>query len=163
CRRGGPRMNDPKTPRRVAALASLVLFFGAAVLAVIGAVDNFPRGLIALGCIVVGALAAWHGALRRGVLRVAGLVGGAVGVAGAVGFGAAILVRGHHGPLEEVIVVAALRLSLGSAREAFRVRVELPPRPAPSRPVLFYNPKSGGGKAERFALADEARKRGIEP
>ena len=30
-------------------------------------------------------------------------------------------------------------------------------------PVLFYNPRSGGGKAERFALAKEARDRGIEP
>jgi diacylglycerol kinase family enzyme len=29
--------------------------------------------------------------------------------------------------------------------------------------VLFYNPLSGGGKAERFHIADEARKRGIEP
>jgi hypothetical protein len=29
--------------------------------------------------------------------------------------------------------------------------------------VLFYNPKSGGGKAEKFHLADEARARGIEP
>ena len=29
--------------------------------------------------------------------------------------------------------------------------------------MLFFNPKSGGGKAERFALAREARARGIEP
>ena len=29
--------------------------------------------------------------------------------------------------------------------------------------MLFFNPKSGGGKAERFHLADEARRRGIEP
>ena len=29
--------------------------------------------------------------------------------------------------------------------------------------MLFFNPKSGGGKAERFKLADEARARGIEP
>lgn len=29
--------------------------------------------------------------------------------------------------------------------------------------MLFLNPRSGGGKAERFKLADEARKRGIEP
>jgi diacylglycerol kinase family enzyme len=28
---------------------------------------------------------------------------------------------------------------------------------------MFFNPRSGGGKAERFHLADEARKRGIEP
>jgi diacylglycerol kinase family enzyme len=28
---------------------------------------------------------------------------------------------------------------------------ELPAAAPPRRPVLFYNPKSGGGKAERFA------------
>jgi hypothetical protein len=32
-----------------------------------------------------------------------------------------------------------------------------------AHPVLFYNPFSGGGKAERFALAEQARRRGIEP
>ena len=39
----------------------------------------------------------------------------------------------------------------------------MPSAPAPRRPVLFFNPRSGGGKAERFALAAEAPKRGIEP
>ena len=35
---------------------------------------------------------------------------------------------------------------------------------APARhPVLIMNLKSGGGKAERYHLADECRKRGIEP
>jgi diacylglycerol kinase family enzyme len=34
---------------------------------------------------------------------------------------------------------------------------------SPQQPVLFYNPKSGGGKAERFSLDAEARARGIEP
>ena len=29
--------------------------------------------------------------------------------------------------------------------------------------MLFYNPKSGGGKAERFQVAREARARGVEP
>ena len=29
--------------------------------------------------------------------------------------------------------------------------------------MLFYNPKSGGGKATRFNLPDAARSRGIEP
>ncbi|HXP18465.1 MAG TPA: diacylglycerol kinase family protein [Streptosporangiaceae bacterium] len=33
----------------------------------------------------------------------------------------------------------------------------------PARPVLIMNLKSGGGKAERFRLADECRARGIEP
>jgi diacylglycerol kinase family enzyme len=33
----------------------------------------------------------------------------------------------------------------------------------PRHPVLFLNPRSGGGKAERFSLAAEARRRGVEP
>ncbi len=39
----------------------------------------------------------------------------------------------------------------------------LPSAPDPGSPVLFFNPKSGGGKAERFNVADEARARGITP
>jgi len=33
----------------------------------------------------------------------------------------------------------------------------------PLRPVLFINPRSGGGKAAHAALADRARERGVEP
>jgi diacylglycerol kinase family enzyme len=50
-----------------------------------------------------------------------------------------------------------------AGRGAFAVRDELEPVDPPERAILFYNPKSGGGKAERFRVADEARKRGIEP
>jgi len=37
-------------------------------------------------------------------------------------------------------------------------------RPAhpPHRPVLFINPRSGDGKAERAGLAERAREKGIE-
>jgi diacylglycerol kinase family enzyme len=54
-------------------------------------------------------------------------------------------------------------LSLAAARAAFMSPVDLPPAAAPRRAVLFYNPRSGGGKADRFHLADAARARGIEP
>jgi len=37
-----------------------------------------------------------------------------------------------------------------------------PPPDPPRRPVLFVNPKSGGGKAARAGLAEVARERGIE-
>jgi hypothetical protein len=53
--------------------------------------------------------------------------------------------------------------TLLAARYAFRVRVQWPRAPRPAHPVLFYNPLSGGGKAEQLALAQEARSRGIEP
>ena len=95
--------------------------------------------------------------LRRGVVRVAGL---SVGV---LGLGAAIVLLLSDRLLEQVLVVGALVLGGACARAAFGARAHLPQVAAPRRPVLFFNPKSGGGKAERFKVADEARARGIEP
>ena len=57
-------------------------------------------------------------------------------------------------------LVLAVVLRAGGVRQSAR---DLPQVPAPQRPVLFFNPKSGGGKAESFKVADEARARGIEP
>ncbi|MGZ4115110.1 MAG: hypothetical protein ACXVQT_08560, partial [Actinomycetota bacterium] len=36
------------------------------------------------------------------------------------------------------------------------------PDDPPRRPVLFVNPKSGGGKAARADIVDHARERGVE-
>jgi hypothetical protein len=150
-------MRDPTSARRVAAIGSLLLGFGGLGLAVVVAVQEFPRGLIALACLAAGSAAAWYGLLRRGPPRVAGLS------VGALGLGAAILLLVSDRLLEALLVVAALVLSVACARAAFAVRAHLPQGPAPRRPVLFFNPKSGGGKAERFSLAAQARARGIEP
>src|SRR5439155_6672636 len=60
--------------------------------------------------------------------------------------------------------VLATRAAFGGAaasRPAMRARAV---RPGPrGRAVLLMNPKSGGGKVERFQLAEEARRRDIEP
>jgi diacylglycerol kinase family enzyme len=48
-------------------------------------------------------------------------------------------------------------------RRRHSAHVSLPTAPRPQRPVLFYNPLSGGGKAARFELPAEAKVRGIEP
>ncbi len=143
--------------RRLAAIGALLLGVGGLAVAVVEAVQEFPRGLVALACVVAGITAAWYGLLRTGALRLAGLL------AGVVGLGAALALLASDGLLEEALVVAALVLSGALARAAFNVRVRLPSRPAPQRPVLFFNPKSGGGKAEKFSLADEAQARGIKP
>ena len=143
--------------RRIAAIGALLLSLGGFGLAVVVAVQEFPRGPIALTCVALAAAAAWYGLLRRGVLRVAGLL------VGALGLGAAIILLASDRLLEAVLVVVALVLGCACARAAFRVRSHLSQVPPPKRPVLFFNPKSGGGKAERFAVADEARARDIEP
>ena len=143
--------------RRTAAIGALLLGFAGFVLGVVVAVQEFPRGLIVLACVALAAGGAWYGLLRRGFVRVACLSAAVLAV------GAVLVLVVSDRLLEEVVVVAAVVLSCACARAAFIVRAHLPRVPAPQRPVLFFNPKSGGGKAERFSLAAEARARGIEP
>lgn len=142
---------------RAAAVGALLLGVAGLALAVVLAVEAFPRGLLALALATSGAAVAWYGLLHVAAIRVAGLTLGALGLA------AAVLLVAKDRVVEEAIVVGALLGAGALARAAFARPVQLPPAPAPRRPVLFYNPKSGGGKAERFRLADEARARGIEP
>jgi diacylglycerol kinase family enzyme len=146
------------TRKQLSAIVALVIGVSTIALAVALAVSEFPRGLGLLACIVIAGLTAWYGVLRGGVGRVAGLTVAGLALAAAL----TLLVTG--GPLlAEVLVVAGLLACLAAARAAFAVHVPLPAAPSPQRPVLFFNPRSGGGKAERFSLADEARARGIEP
>jgi diacylglycerol kinase family enzyme len=141
-------------------LAALALLLGAAtgVLALVVAVIEFPRGLALLILVLVAGAAAWYGVVRRGVARVAGLV-----VAGLALAAALVLVLTRGAPLLDLMIVVGLVASVAAARSAILVHVDLPAAPPPRHPVLFFNPRSGGGKAERFALAREAAKRGIEP
>jgi diacylglycerol kinase family enzyme len=144
--------------RRLWALASLLLLAGAVGVAVAAAVSRFPRGLSVLACLAVAVLAAWYAVRRRGVARRAGAA-----VAVLLAAGAVVLVVVEGSLILDLVVVAAAAGSVACAARAFRTRVELAPAPRPRHPVLFYNPLSGGGKAERFRLASEARRRGIEP
>jgi len=60
-----------------------------------------------------------------------------------------------------LLVLAAIALALVAARMAFRVHARLPRAVRPAHAVLFFNSLSGGGKAARFHLADEARRSSI--
>ena len=137
------------------AIFALVVGAATVALAVVVAVVEFPRGLVVLGCVLIAGASAWYGVLRRGVARVAGLTVAGLALAGAV-----VLVVVGGSPLVDVLVVAGLLVSVAAARATLVVHVDLPGAPAPRRPVLFFNPRSGGGKAERFALAEEARQAG---
>jgi diacylglycerol kinase family enzyme len=143
---------------RAAAIAAIVLSAATAVFAIVVAIEDFPQGVWLALSLLLAAAAAWFGVIRRGPARVVGLVVTALALAAAIA-----LVATHDRLIEDVVVLAGALLSLGAARMAFVVHVSLPYAPAPRRPVLFYNPKSGGGKAEQFHLADEARARDIEP
>ena len=84
-------------------------------------------------------------------------------IAGLAFAGALVLLLTGGSLLEQMLVIAGLLVSLAAARTAISLHVTLPDATVPEHPVLFFNPRSGGGKAERFSLADEARARGIEP
>ncbi len=143
--------------RRPAAL--LAILAGAVVVAagIFVFVDEFPLGLVALVC-VLGALgAAWMALLRRGALRIAAaLVAGAL-VAGA---GVTLAAGDNHGVLP--LVAVALAIGVFAARAAFKPDRSLPSAPRPRHPVLFVNPWSGDGRAEREGLVEAARERGLE-
>jgi diacylglycerol kinase family enzyme len=144
--------------RRVWAAAALLLGLAAIVLAIVTAAGRFPKGLTVLACLLLAVYAAWYGIRRREWARRLGLAVAALALVGAV-----VLVIVENRVLEDVVIVATFAAAFAAARQAFRVRADLPRATRPAHPVLFYNPLSGGGKAERFHLADEARRRGIEP
>jgi diacylglycerol kinase family enzyme len=128
------------------------------VLAGVVAVQTFPDGLTVFACLLLAVLAAWWGLLRRRVERALGVV-----AAGLLFAGAVVLVVVEGRLVLDVLIVVGVGLSLAAAREAFVAHTNWPAAAAPRHAVLFYNPKSGGGKAERFQVAREARTRGIEP
>jgi diacylglycerol kinase family enzyme len=142
--------------RRLWAITALVCATAAVVLAVVVAVDHFPKGLTVLASLVLAACAAAYAVLRRGARRAAGIAAAGLLVAGGIA-----LVVVENRLLEDLLVVAAVVATLTAARMAFRVHVDLPRAEAPPHPVLFYNPLSGGGKAERFHLVEEADRRRI--
>ena len=125
---------------------------------------RLPLVLVAVMGAVVGL---WYALSRRGA---ASWLGAAVAGAGLVTV-VVVTVTADYGVLPFVVAMALVLVSASAARYALgRDPPTLPPLRcrarwcgAPVIPVLIMNPKSGGGKAERYHLVDECRARGIEP
>jgi hypothetical protein len=143
--------------RRLAALAALVFGLATVAAVVALAVTTMPRGLVGLAALPLALAMVWYGLVRRGLQRVLGLGAGCALMILVV----ALLVTRQ--PLLVAFAIAMLWAALAAARAAFLIHVPLPHVARPRRPVLLYNPRSGGGKAARFHLPDEARARGITP
>jgi diacylglycerol kinase family enzyme len=143
--------------RRLAAIVALVFGAAAIAMAAILVLSDPLREALRVLLLVGVVVCAWQGLRRRGVGRFLWLVASTLLLAGDL----ALLVEGK--PILMLGVAAALALGIAAGRGAFAKRVALPPGPRPRHPVVFFNPRSGGGKAGRYHLADEARARGIEP
>ncbi|MFI0828991.1 diacylglycerol/lipid kinase family protein [Streptomyces roseolus] len=112
--------------------------------------------------LVAGAVGLWWFVAHRGVLRVAG---GVVAVGAPVGVLVLYVVGGLW--LYALAALGLWSVALGCARAALRKPGEAVDAPAPAvaaerprNPVLIMNPKSGGGKVERFGLARKAERLG---
>ena len=152
-------MKRYRAPQRIAAVTALVLPPVILVLAVDIVVEQFPRGLIVLAGVGIAFAAAWYGLLRTGVARVLGVAIAIVALAATV---VVLITDGDH-VVQALVILAGIALALAATRAAFSLHVPLTDAPPPRHPVLFFNPKSGGGKAEKFNLAEQARARGIRP
>jgi diacylglycerol kinase family enzyme/uncharacterized membrane protein YphA (DoxX/SURF4 family) len=157
----------PGAGQRLAAVAAMASLAAAAVLLLIGVVTHLAAVLLAFLTLLICATAAWYAVSRRGPVRVIATV---VAVAAAAAFGTGLFFADLNvGQL--ALTVALAGVSVLTARYALqRTRGQLRAGSAslvhagrPAHPVLIMNPKSGGGKAERFHLVEECEKRGIEP
>ena len=139
-----------------------------AVVAAIALAGDVAIAVLAVGLVLVASGAIWFALTRRGPRRVAGAVAATLSGAGLV----VVLATHWQGLLVLVALLLLLalfglaaRYALGRAGDAAvsGAAAAVVPVGAAGSAALIINLKSGGGKAERFDLAGEARKRGIEP
>jgi len=139
------------------AVAALVLGLAALGMLTVRATVDAPRGVLGIGLFALALATTWYGLVRRGALHILGFAVGAL-----LALVAMVLLIVAD-PLLSLGVMLTVGLALAAGSHAFRIRVPLSPAPRPTHPVVFWNPRSGGGKAQRVHLAEEARARGIEP
>ncbi len=152
---------------RVAAVLALIAPVVMAVVAAVALAGDVLVAVLAVGLVLVCSAAIWFALTRRGSRRAAGAALAALSGIGLI----AVLVANWQG----VVVLVALLLLLAmfglAARYALAQAGERSVGGvagavvvgAAGSAVLIVNLKSGGGKAERYDLATQARRRGIEP
>lgn len=152
--------------RRIAAILALIAPAAMAVVAAVALAGDIPIAVLAVGLVLLTNAAIWFALTERGALRAVGAV-----VAVLAGAGLVVVLATHW---QGLLVLAALlillalfglaaRYALGRTGDAAPERMTVIPVGVTGSGALIINLKSGGGKAERFDLAGEARRRGIEP
>jgi len=153
---------------RIAAVVALIAPVAMAVVAAVALAGNVLVAVLAVALLLVCSGAIWFALTRRGARRV---VGAALASLSGIGL-LVVLVTNWHGVLVLVALLLLLalfgltaRYALGrsGSRDVNGVAGATVPVGAAGSAVLIINLKSGGGKAERFDLAAQARRRGIEP
>jgi diacylglycerol kinase family enzyme len=159
-------VNSVTLARRVSAVVALAAVAAATAIVLLALAQHLLWLVAAVACLWLAIAAAAYALTRTGARR---LVASVVAVLALVALLVLLVVDGRL--LQLVFLVALLALAGAATRYALgRDLRSLKSGPTPgtavgpaSRPVLLMNPKSGGGKVERFGLVEAARRRGIEP
>ena len=165
-RSAGEVGGKPPLWRRGAAVVALIAPAAMVALAAAALAGDLAIALLAVALVVAVSGAIWFAITRRGSRRVAGAGLAALATAGLV-----VTVATHWQGLLVLLGLLALlavfglaaRYALAAPAGAQTAAAALSPVGAAGSAVLIINMKSGGGKAERFDVAAEARRRGIEP
>jgi diacylglycerol kinase family enzyme len=151
----------PSWSRRAAAAIALAALVGAAIYLAWAAIYRWHGVLVSAVPLVVAVIAAWYVLSRRGVIRAV-----AAGVAALALLMFALVAVVTEGVVVLMVGLALAAVSVGAANFALgpTATVSAAERgPSARHPVLLINPRSGGGKAERFALVELCQQKGIEP
>ena len=140
------------------AIAALVLLSLGLVTAILASLESFPTRLVLAALLPAAALVALDGVIRRGARRVIVLAAGTT--LAALSF---ILLIGSIEATADLATIVLWGCGIWLARATFTAGSSLTPASPPIAAVMFWNPKSGGGKALAAGLADEALARGIKP
>jgi diacylglycerol kinase family enzyme len=143
---------------RSKAIAALVLLALGVVTAVLATLESFPNHIVAAVLLFVAFLLALDAVINRGLRRILELTSAVVLAAATI-----VLLLGTIELAADLATIAFWGVGIWFARGAFSAGSKLSPAPSPAAPVMFWNPKSGDGKALTAGLAGEAQARGIKP
>jgi diacylglycerol kinase family enzyme len=143
---------------RSKAIAALVLLALGVVTAVLATLESFPTHIVAAVLLFVAFLLALDAVINRGLRRILELTCAVVLAAATI-----VLLLGTIELAADLATIAFWGVGIWLARGAFSAGSKLSPAPSPAAPVMFWNPKSGDGKALTAGLAGEAQARGIKP
>jgi diacylglycerol kinase-like protein len=159
-------VNSVSLARRVSAIVAILALVAVVAILVLVLAHHLLWLVAAIACLVVAVGAAAYAITRTGTRRVVATVPAVVALL------APLVLVVAYGRLLELLFLIALVAIVGAAtRYALSRDIKsLKSGPTPglavgpaTSPVLLMNPRSGGGKVERFGLVEEARRRSVEP
>ncbi len=159
---------SPSWHLRGAALLALIVPPAMVILTAVALVGHVGVALLAIALILLASGAIWVALTSRGTRRAVGAALATLAVLGLI----AVIVTHWRGLLFLFALLALLLLfglcardALGRSRAAAvrRLAGNVVVVGAARSPVLIINPRSGGGKAQRFDLPAEAGRRGVTP